>query len=95
MEPTKSLRKAVSLVFRKDALVFIAKRSPTKDSYPSAWSLPSTYIHDGETKVDAAKRLAKTKLNLTNVTIGDESVGVSAVVDRGEYLLQMEDLLVT
>ena len=33
-------------IFNEEGLVLIAKRAPTKISYPNTWSLPSTYVRD-------------------------------------------------
>lgn len=87
------IRNAISLVFKSAEKVFVVRRSSSKPSYPGAWSIPSTYVHDGEDVAHAAKRLVQNKLGLSDVTLGS-IIGVSPIVNRGTHELQMTDILV-
>ncbi len=89
----KELKKAISLVFKDGDKILTVRRSQSKSSFPNCWSLPSTFIHEGETVSDAATRLAMKKLNLENISL-EESIGISDSADRGDFILVMEDFLV-
>ncbi len=91
---SKDFKEAISLVFRDLDKVLVLKRSPNKDSFPNAWSIPSTYIRPGENVSQVANRLVKTKLGLEQVTLNKVPLGVSPLVDRGEYDLKMTDYVV-
>lgn len=90
----KPHKTAISLVFKESDKVLALKRSPNKESFPNAWSIPSTYIHEGESPSDAANRLVKRKLNLESVTLEETPIGTSGVVDRGKYTFEMTDYTV-
>lgn len=87
----KELRQAISLIFKKDNKVFVVKRSDKKESFPNFWSIPSTYIHEGETPTIAANRLAAKKLGVSNIVLDKNPIGVSDVVEREKDKLQMTD----
>ena len=91
MKSAKEFREAIALVFQDDEKILVLKRSPNKESFPNAWSIPSTYIHEGEISAEAANRLVKRKLNLASVTLKKEPIGISDIVDRGSYDFQMTD----
>jgi isopentenyldiphosphate isomerase len=90
----KVFKQALSLVFRDGEKVLVLKRSPHKESFPSAWSIPSTYIHGDETPQETANRLIKRKLGIQNITLDQTPLGISPVVDRGDYEFQMTDYVV-
>ena len=90
----KPLKEAISLIFRHGNKVWVFKRSDNKKTHPSAWSLPSTYIHQGETIAETANRLVRRKLGLDSVILHPEPLGQSPVVDKEMFLLQMTDYLV-
>lgn len=91
---SKDFKKAISLVFRDGEKVLVLKRSPNKESFPNAWSIPSTYIFDDETPSETANRLVKRKLGIDSVTLQEIPLGTSPIVDRGEYDFQMTDYVV-
>lgn len=87
----KPRRKALSLIFSsEEGKVLSVKRSPSKDSFPNFWSLPSTWIKDNETSLQAAQRLSETKLGLKSVNIAQEPLGTSEA-DRNTFVLDMSD----
>jgi ADP-ribose pyrophosphatase YjhB (NUDIX family) len=90
----KDFRKAISLVFWDKEKVLVLRRSELKESFPGAWSIPSTYIHSDETLQETANRLAKRKLNIEDVVLSEVPLGISPIVDRGEYDFVMTDYLV-
>lgn len=90
----KDFKEAISLVFRDGVKVLVLKRSSNKVSFPNAWSIPSTYIHDGESVTETANRLVKRKLGLKQVILNVVPLGASPVVDRGEYDFKMTDYVV-
>tara|TARA_B100000745_G_C20123821_1_gene384861 strand:+ start:737 stop:1174 length:438 start_codon:yes stop_codon:yes gene_type:complete len=91
MNNNREFKKAISLVFRNGDKVLVLKRSPNKESFPNAWSIPSTYIHENETPSEAGGRLVKRKLNLGGVALSSQPLGISSIVDRGAYDFQMAD----
>lgn len=91
----KDFKKAISLVFRDGEKVLVLKRSEHKASFSGAWSLPSMYIHDDETHAETANRLVKRKLGIKSVTLHESPLGVSPVVDRGDYVFEMTDYAVS
>lgn len=91
----KETKQALSLVFRDGENVFIVRRSEDKKSFPGFWSIPSTHIHKGESKEDAANRLGAKKLGISNIKLQEKPIGVSEVVERESDMLQMTDVLVT
>lgn len=92
---SKSFKKAISLVFKVGDKVLVLKRSPDKASFPSAWSLPSTYVQDGESLEATSERLVKRKLGIDKIVLNKTSIGTSPIVDRGDYDFQMTDYEVT
>lgn len=88
---SKEIRDAISLIFRDNEKVLVLKRSPNKESFPNAWSIPSIYILANETAKEAADRLVKRKLGLEKVYIQETPIGTSPVVDRGDTKLRMTD----
>lgn len=87
-------KKAISLVFKDGEKVLVLKRSPSKASFPNAWSFPSTYVQDGESLEETAERLVKRKLGIDKIVLNKLPIGTSPVVDRGDYHLQMTDYAV-
>ncbi|NQV12535.1 NUDIX hydrolase [Candidatus Uhrbacteria bacterium] len=86
----KDNKNAISLIFHgEEGKVLIVKRSDAKESFPGFWSLPSTYIHDDESPLEAANRLAQRKLGIDSVSLG-RSIG-SNKRDKGDLVLTMED----
>jgi len=79
----KSVREAISLVFREDEKVLIFRRSSNRTTFPNCWSLPSAYIEENESIKDTAGKLVQSKLGLGKVILKPEIVGESVVVDRG------------
>lgn len=88
---SKDFKSAIALIFRQDGRVLVLKRSLTKETFPGAWSLPSTYVYEGETREETANRLVKRKLGLASVILEEKPLGVSPVVDRGDYDFVMSD----
>ncbi len=91
---SKEFRAAIALVFKQDDKVLVLKRSLTKETFPGAWSLPSTFVYEGETVEETANRLVKRKLGLESVVLEEKPLGVSSVVDRGDYDFVMSDYVV-
>ncbi len=87
----KEFKSAIALVFRLHNQVLVLKSSLNKDTFPGAWSLPSTYVYEGETVEETANRLVKRKLKLESVVLEEKPLGVSPVVDRGDYDFVMSD----
>lgn len=87
----KPLREAVALVFREGDKVWAFKRSMTKSVYQGLWSIPSTYIEEGESVAEAANRLAKHKLGLERVTLSPLPLGESGAVEKEKIFLSMTD----
>lgn len=87
----KPLREAVALVFREDDRVRAFKRSMTKNVYQGLWSIPSTYVEEGESVAEAANRLAKHKLGLESVTLASLPLGESGAVEKEKIFLSMTD----
>lgn len=85
----KKKRKAIALIFKNRDAILIVKRSPSKRSYPSFWSLPSTYLKDGSIQ-DTARQLVRRKLGLNNVEISETPIGVSER-ERTDFFLEMSD----
>ncbi len=92
---SKDFKKAISLVFRDGEKVLVLKRSPDKESFPGAWSIPSTYVYGEETSGETANRLVKRKLGIESVTLNELPLGVSPIVDRGDYDFVMTDYVVS
>lgn len=90
----KPLKKAISLIFKEGDKVWVFKRSLQKEAHPGAWSLPSTYIHEDEKVTETAQRVVKRKLGLQSVSLQSEPLGVSPVVEKDTYYLQMADYIV-
>lgn len=87
----KELREALALVFREGDKVRAFKRSMTKNVYQGLWSIPSTYIEEGESVAEAANRLAQRKLGLESLTLAPTSFGESGVVEKEKIFLSMTD----
>lgn len=85
----KSLRQAVALVFREGDSLWTFRRSETKEVYKGLWSIPSTYLEEGESTAAAANRLASRKLGLQSVTIACIPLGNSGPQDKPEWYLDM------
>ena len=86
----KPYRQAIALIFYNDNKVLTVKRSGLSDSFPNFWSLPSTWLAEGETTLQAAQRLTQRKLGLHSIHVAQKPVGHSEA-DRGTYILQMSD----
>ena len=87
-------KKALSLVFEKEGKALSVRRSPNEKLFPNFWSLPSTYVRENETAVQAAKRLAVGKLGLKEISLKNLPMGVSTI-DRGDFILSMSDYIVS
>lgn len=87
----KPLREAVALVFRDGDKVWAFKRSITKNVYQGLWSIPSTYLKEGESINDAANRLAREKLGLESVALAPAALGESGAVEKEKIFLSMKD----
>ncbi len=89
--PEKPLREAVALVFREGDKVWAFKRSMSKNVYQGLWSLPSTYLEEGESVAQAANRLAQRKLGLESVTLAPTPLGESGAIEKEKIFLSMKD----
>lgn len=87
----KPLREAVALVFRDGDKVWAFKRSITKNVYQGLWSIPSTYLKEGESINGAANRLAREKLGLKSVVLAPTALGESGAVQKEKIFLSMKD----
>ncbi len=87
----KPLREAVALVFREGDKVWAYKRSMSKNVYRGLWSIPSTYIEESESVVQAANRLAQKKLGLDCVMLASAPLGESGAVEKEKIFLSMTD----
>ena len=87
----KPLREAVALVFREGNKVRAFKRSMTKSVYQGLWSIPSTYVEEGESAAEAANRLAQIKLGLESVILAPLPLGESGAVEKEKIYLSMKD----
>jgi ADP-ribose pyrophosphatase YjhB (NUDIX family) len=87
----KPLREAVALVFREGDKVRAFKRSMSKSVYQGLWSIPSTYIEEGESVTETANRLAQKKLGLESVTLALTPLGESGAVEKENIFLSMTD----
>lgn len=85
----KPLRQAVALVFREGDQVWAFRRSETKEVYKGLWSIPSTYVEDGESAVAAAARVASRKLGLQSVTTAPLPLGNSGPQEKPDWYLDM------
>lgn len=86
----KELKPAISIVFRDGNTVLVLKRSLFKETFPGAWSLPSTYVN-GENVAVAANRLVKRKLLIDEVVLKPDFIGVSPIVEKDTFFLHMTD----
>ena len=85
----KPIRHAVALVFREGESLWAFRRSETKEVYKGLWSLPSTYLEEGESATEAANRLAYRKLGLQSVTIAALPLGNSGLQEKPHWYLDM------
>lgn len=67
------------------------KRSMTKSVYQGLWSIPSTYVEEGESAAEAANRLAQIKLGLESVILAPLPLGESGAVEKEKIYLSMKD----
>ncbi len=85
----KPIRHAISIVIKNNrGETLFALRSPSKDSYPVTWSLPSHYVSEGEEFSDTIRRIGEGKLGVELESVKLVNEGKS---DRGNFTLFMHD----